>query len=128
MIARHDRHVLRIAKRFQPQPGQFDLAVQGKVHQISGYRDVIGSPRLHVLDDRLPDASALKQMHAIVGRCPVIVVTAFGGPRVRAEAMARGAAVYLDKPFRVGDFLLAVRRALGWEPPRPEVSRGGQGA
>jgi FixJ family two-component response regulator len=91
-------------------------------------REPIG---LVVLDKEMPGPSGLDLLAFLRRRCPevpVIVVTAFGGARVRAEAMARGAAVYLDKPFRVGDFLLAVRRALGWEPPRPEVSRGGQGA
>jgi FixJ family two-component response regulator len=81
-------------------------------------REKIG---LVVLDKEMPGgASGLDLVAYLSRRCPdvpVIVVTAFGGSRVRAEAMARGATTYLDKPFRAGDFLRAVRHALGLEPP-----------
>jgi DNA-binding NtrC family response regulator len=40
---------------------------------------------------------------------PVIVITAFGGPRVAEEAFRRGATRYLEKPFRVTDLLAAIR-------------------
>jgi FixJ family two-component response regulator len=71
---------------------------------------------LLVLDKEMPGASGL-DLAAYVSRrrpgLPVIVITAFGGSRVRAEVMRLGATAYLDKPFRVGDFLQVVRDALG---------------
>jgi FixJ family two-component response regulator len=79
---------------------------------------------LVVLDKEMPGASGLDLVAYLSRRCPevpVIVITAFGGSRVRGEAMARGATAYLDKPFRVGDFLRAVRHVLGSEPPGPEA-------
>jgi len=83
---------------------------------------------LVVLDKEMPSVSGLDLVPYLSRRwpqVPVIVITAFGGPAARAEAMARGATVYLDKPFRVGDFLRAVRQALGAEPGPavPQVNR-----
>lgn len=77
---------------------------------------------LVVLDKEMPGPSGLDLVASISRRrpaVPVIVITAFGGSRVRAEALARGAKVYVDKPFRVGDFLQAVRHALGASAPAP---------
>jgi DNA-binding NtrC family response regulator len=88
-----------------------------------------GKVSLVVLDKEMPGVSGLDLVPYLSRRwpeVPVIVITAFGGPAARAEAMARGATVYLDKPFRVGDFLRAVRQALGAEsgPAVPQATRG----
>lgn len=87
-----------------------------------GLVDAVGQEEvvLVVLDKEMPGSSGLDLVAYLRGRCPevpVIVITAFGGSRVRGEAMARGAATYLDKPFRVGDFLQAVRQVLGSTRP-----------
>lgn len=75
---------------------------------------------LVVLDKEMPGASGL-DLVADVRRLrpglPVIVITAFGGSGVRTQAMRLGATAYLDKPFRVGDFLQTVRDALGRSEP-----------
>jgi DNA-binding NtrC family response regulator len=83
---------------------------------------------LVVLDKEMPGASGLDLVVYLSRRCPdvpVIVITAFGGSRVRGEAMARGATIYLEKPFRVGDFLRAVRDALARSPREPSHRTGG---
>jgi DNA-binding NtrC family response regulator len=50
---------------------------------------------------------------------PVILVTAFGGPDVEAEALRRGAASYLEKPFRMSAVLRAIERVtIGRLPVR----------
>jgi len=75
---------------------------------------------LVVLDKEMPGASGLDLVVYVRRRrpgLPVIVITAFGGSGVRAEAMRLGATAYLDKPFRVGDFLQTVRDALGSSAP-----------
>jgi len=43
----------------------------------------------------------------------VIVVTAFGGTEVEAEALKRGATYYIDKPFRMVRLLGMLRTVLG---------------
>ena len=85
---------------------------------------------LVVIDKEMPGAAGLDLVEYLRRRCPdvpVVVITAFGGPRVRSEAMARGAAIYLDKPFRAGDFLHAVCDLLGSERPGGRRRRTGGG-
>jgi DNA-binding NtrC family response regulator len=53
--------------------------------------------------------SYIRQRHPLI---PVIVVTAFGGAEVEAEALRRGATYYIDKPFRVARLLVMLRAAL----------------
>ena len=51
----------------------------------------------------------LRQRHPDV---PVILITAFGGPRLRAAAERLGAAGYLDKPFRMARLLALLEQVL----------------
>jgi DNA-binding NtrC family response regulator len=44
--------------------------------------------------------------------CPVIIITAFGGPEVRAEALRRGAVDFLDKPLQLPALLQRVQEIL----------------
>jgi DNA-binding response OmpR family regulator len=66
------------------------------------------SPAAIILDHELPGdwglevLPLLRQRHPEV---PVIVITAFGGPRLQATAERLGAAGYLDKPFRMARLL-----------------------
>ncbi len=47
------------------------------------------------------------------GGAPVIVMTAFGSVRTAVDAMKRGAADYLSKPFDPDELVLTVKRVLG---------------
>ena len=49
-------------------------------------------------------------------QAPVILVTAFGGPRVAEEALRLGAHAYLEKPFSLNALLRTVRAATGRRP------------
>lgn len=71
-----------------------------------------------ILDKELPGPNGLDLLSFFRKRLPavpVIVVTAFGGPDVAAEAAIRGAYSYLEKPFRMTAILAtlaAVARGL----------------
>ncbi len=57
-----------------------------------------------VLDLRLPDSQGLDLLKAIKRQAPtspVILITAYGWPGLKAEAVAAGAYCVLDKPFDV---------------------------
>jgi DNA-binding response OmpR family regulator len=77
-----------------------------------------GDGLLPLLEDWIPDAIVLdKEMAGSNGldllpdirrrlpHTPVVLVTAFGGADVEAEALRLGAAYYMDKPFRVARLL-----------------------
>ena len=89
-------------------------------------REDSGGHLVPLLERRAPDAIVLdKEMAGVNGLdllsyirqrhpgLPVIVVTAFGGTEVEAEALKRGATYYIDKPFRVARLLAMLRAALG---------------
>jgi len=66
-----------------------------------------------ILDKEMPGINGLDLLRALRDRhpgLPVIFVTAFGGPRLGEEVLRMGAARYLEKPFRVGDLLEALRQ------------------
>ena len=56
-------------------------------------------------------ASALPEL-------PVIIVTAFGGPDVQAQALRLGAFAFLEKPVTAAQLIQVVRRALARSPVR----------
>ena len=73
-----------------------------------------------VSDLKLPAMSGLElltRLRARAGWPPFILITAFDGPGQREEAVQRGAAAYLVKPFG-GTALLDLIRATT-EPARP---------
>ena len=69
-----------------------------------------------IVDKEMPGLGGLDLLSFFRHRLPdvpVILITAFGGPRVAEEAFRRGAARYLEKPFRVTDLLSAIRSVTG---------------
>jgi two-component system OmpR family response regulator len=73
-------------------------------------------PDAIVLDKEMAGSSGLDLLPDIRRRhphTPVVLVTAFGGADVEAEALRLGAAYYMDKPFRVARLLEVLRAAVG---------------
>jgi DNA-binding NtrC family response regulator len=56
-------------------------------------------------------ASALPEL-------PVIIITAFGGPDVQAQALRLGAFAFLEKPVAAAQLIDVVKRALAGSPLR----------
>ena len=74
----------------------------------------VGGAACVVTDIRLPGMSGLALLARLRERgtaVPVVVITAHDAPGMREDAMQRGAAGYLAKPFR-GTVLLEVVRAV----------------
>jgi DNA-binding response OmpR family regulator len=72
-------------------------------------------PAAIILDHELPGDWGLEVLPLLRERhprIPVVVITAFGGPRLRATAEELGAAGYLDKPFRLARLLCLVQQLL----------------
>jgi CheY-like chemotaxis protein len=69
-------------------------------------------PRVIVTDIRMPGLSGLDVLHGLrVAQFPaaVIVITAFGSPETREQALALGAHAVFDKPFEIDDLVESVR-------------------
>src|SRR5262249_61851486 len=75
-----------------------------------------GAPQVVVLDKVMAGSSGLdvlRQLRRDHPGTPVVLVTAFGGSEVEAEARKLGAAYYMDKPFRVTRLLEVLQTVLG---------------
>lgn len=82
----------------------------------------VAPPTLVVLDKEMPGPNGLDLLSYVARRhpsLPVMLITAFGGVQVRTEALARGAAAYLEKPFRIDAFLREIDRLI-----HPDQSSG----
>jgi DNA-binding response OmpR family regulator len=72
-------------------------------------------PAAIILDHEMPGDWGLEVLPVLRRRhpdVPVILVTAFGGPQLRAAALRLGATAYLDKPFRMSALLALVQQVL----------------
>lgn len=88
-----------------------------RVHEESGPEQVPEAvdalhPAAVIVDKEMPGSNGLDLVAALGHRypaLPIIVITAFGGAAIRAEARRQGAADYLEKPFRMATLLDALR-------------------
>lgn len=70
---------------------------------------------LVITDLRMPVFSgmtALYAIHKVFPDLPVIILTAFGSPEVRAECLRQGAAAFLEKPLDSEHLLEEIRRVF----------------
>jgi DNA-binding NtrC family response regulator len=70
---------------------------------------------LVITDLRMPlvnGITLLYAIHEVFPGLPVIVLTAFGSPDVKAECLKQGAAAFLEKPLNTPQLLAAVQGAL----------------
>ena len=67
---------------------------------------------LVITDLRMPIVSGMTvvyAIHNIFPALPIIVLTAFGSPDVKAECLRQGAAALLEKPLDTGQLLAAIK-------------------
>jgi DNA-binding NtrC family response regulator len=74
---------------------------------------------LVITDLRMPFVNGmtlLYAIHEVFPTLPVIVLTAFGSPDVKAECLKQGAAAFLEKPLNTPQLLAAIQGALTTPP------------
>ena len=79
-----------------------------------------------ILDREIPGVSGLDLLPVLRRQhpeTPVIFITAFGGARLASHVLRIGAARYLEKPFRLGEVVEAVRLVAPGKPPPPPSTR-----
>jgi DNA-binding NtrC family response regulator len=77
---------------------------------------------LTITDYQLPDMSGLDvlaAMHVRAAASPVVIITAYASPELRALAAERGALEVLTKPFLPSDILTLVAQALAQRAAQP---------
>ncbi len=72
------------------------------------------TPDLILTDLRMPAGGLdyVARLRTVAPQCPIILMTAFGDPKVRAEALQAGATAYFSKPVRMSELKAAVIDAL----------------
>jgi FixJ family two-component response regulator len=69
-----------------------------------------------ISDIQMPGTSGLDLQNALKGRgarVPVIVMTAFPSERIRAQALARGAICFIEKPVREDSLIACLESVFG---------------
>jgi DNA-binding NtrC family response regulator len=108
-----DDSEMRAVVRDLLQRGGFEVFEESSGEPIvSGANDPFD---VIIVDKEMPGINGLDLLSFVRHRypaVPVILITAFGGPRVAAEAFDRGATRYLEKPFRMGDLLTVLQSVV----------------
>lgn len=113
LVIDDDSEMLAILKDFLEREGHRVIAESSGERAIATV-DLEGIDAV-ILDKEMPGMHGfdlLSFFRRRVPDTPVILITAFGGPRVAEEAFRRGAARYLEKPFRMADLLGAIRTVI----------------
>lgn len=71
-------------------------------------------PDLILTDLRMPAGGLdyVARLRNAAPACPIILMTAFGDPRTKADALQAGVAAYFDKPVRMADIKATVKQLL----------------
>ena len=86
-------------------------------------------PDVMVLDINMPAGSGFSVQERIaeipeIAQTPIIFITGEVGEKVDRDAMRRGAAAIVHKPFHVSELVDEIRTALGYWTPTPLGSSG----
>ena len=73
---------------------------------------------LVITDLRMPMFSGrgVLALAGALSKLPVIIITAFGGPQVEAQALQLGAFAFLEKPVAAAELVEVVKRAIEASP------------
>jgi two-component system response regulator AtoC len=91
----------------------YEVCLAPRVEDARAFFQVV-HPAVVVLDWRLPDGDGLELLPEIKRQWPdaeVIMMTGYGTPGIRMEALRLGAIGFLNKPFMLDDLILAVHAA-----------------
>jgi len=80
---------------------------------------------LVITDLRMPAFSGrgVLALASALPEIPVIIITAFGGPDVEAQALQLGAFAFLEKPIAAAELIAVVKRALAQAPIREQRAK-----
>lgn len=102
-----------MSRIFNEQGHKVLVSRSGKegLRKLAGYENI----DLVFLDIKLPDLNGLDVLEQIKKTFPhtkVIIITAFGSPEAREEALERGAFSFLDKPIQIDEMTRLANEVL----------------
>ena len=129
----HDKSVLVV----DDDPGMLramSKVLAGKGMQVTGVSDPVAVVKkladsekrfdVVITDLRMPMFSGrgVLALASALPELPVIIITAFGGPDVEAQALRLGAFAFLEKPVAAAQLIEVVKRALLRSPNLGRIS------
>ena len=74
-------------------------------------------PDVILTDLRMPAGGDdyISRLRTVAPNCPIIVMTAFGDARLKAQVLRAGANAYFDKPVHIADLKNCVQQLLNHE-------------
>src|SRR5213080_2387256 len=118
LVVDHDPGMLRAMASVLANEGMQVTSVSDPVAVVKKLADSERRFDLVITDLRMPMFSG-RGVLALAGalpNLPVIIVTAFGGPDVEAQALRLGAFAFLEKPVAAAQLIEVVKRALVRSP------------
>jgi CheY-like chemotaxis protein len=75
-------------------------------------------PDVILTDLRMPAGGDdyISRLRTVAPTCPIVVMTGFGDPALKAQVLKAGANAYFDKPVRVAELKTCVQQLLDHRP------------
>lgn len=75
-------------------------------------------PDVILTDLRMPAGGDdyISRLRTVAPTCPIVVITGFGDPALKAQVLKAGANAYFDKPVRVAELKACVQQLLDHKP------------
>jgi two-component system NtrC family response regulator len=96
--------------------------------------DILTGGQMHfdllIMDFRMPFVTGQTLLYSVRNNfpfLPVIVLTAFGSPSVKAECLQQGAIAFVEKPVEAGALLAIIQGSFSSNPKPAEVRPAMQG-
>jgi DNA-binding NtrC family response regulator len=120
LVVDDDPGMLRAMTKVLASEGMQVTGVSDPVVVVKKLADSEKRFDLVITDLRMPMFSGrgVLALASTLPELPVIIITAFGGPDIQAQALRLGAFAFLEKPVAAPQLIDVVKRALGRSPIR----------
>jgi DNA-binding NtrC family response regulator len=120
LVVDDDPAMLRAMTKVLASEGMQVTGVSAPIVVVKKLADSENRFDLVISDLRMPMFSGrgVLALASALPELPVIIITAFGGPDVQAQALRLGAFAFLEKPVAAPQLIDVVKRALARSPIR----------